>query len=820
MKFTFIGMVISLGILLACPAETLTVAQDGTYAPSSLETFSGGEIHGTVNITGTKTATTGLTFDPAASEVALGATSGDRAVVNVGDYGRVEKGVFLVGGPSASGCFIVGGKRPNDANASWIPWNGADTHLALGGLILAEDASSETGVIDVMRLNSGASAGLLQTVSKQRLINRSTAADMRLLFNGGYFAFFNAFNTTYAFTTKYNTQNPGDVPADKGGRSIILEGVDGNPVDLRFVNGSQAWATYGDVRFRGRGDVRLWASGAPTYPFAWNWNAASTCWQQNGNLVLSGGFRLVCKGQNVLPCAATNGIVRVVGNEHCYLDLAGFSQVVNGLEVVSPAALTNSSSSIVTLTIGAGKSEGVLSVGKIGNGGPIRVVKQGTGTLRVSNTPYFPEIVVSAGTLHVAGNMRLNALELGSGTTLCVDGGTLTVSSYHGAGATVTTLNGGRILIQAASSEDALLPLGAQESTTAQIEKSGTGTLALCPESPVALGLHVAAGKVDFAREGSTGPWLRFTFKKMYNNSSFQLSELRLMNAAGTRVDGGGACVNITSGVGAGTQGSAVQNVAANCAPKDMPPQSVWASDSNWLLSEPSNGYRCRTPSALFDGQTWSRLYYSTGTPNLATPSTWKTFIVRLPATTAEVVQYNLRNGYSGTSHPSDWTVETSADGVTWALADVQSGQIPSSSSGQFYNGGVHYKVYGHGTGAAGLLPASSVQVDRGATLDFSNVTNGKVLQNLTIDCADAGTGDGLIRAAEFGPSGVLDLVNVPADLAVKDWTIPLLFSDVAGTGNLSSWTVRVNGEVQPLAVACQSGRLCLLARGTIVIFR
>ena len=426
---------------------------------------------------------------------------------------------------------------------------------------------------------------------------------------------------------------------------------------------------------------------------------------------------------------------------------------------------------------------------------------------------------VENGSVHFKDDdCTLDALTTYRSATVIVDGCTLTVNALTDDDATFSCVNGGKLRVGLGTdSESNLLVEGSTAAAVAasEIIKTGTGTFLVHSEAALAADVHVAEGTLAFSRPGTTNHWLRFTFTKMNYNSAFQLSELVLMNAAGSRVDGGGQSVNITSGVGAGTGGSYVANADAGCAPQDMAPQSIWANDQSWLLNEPDGGYRDRSPSAIFDGQSWTRLRYSTA-PSDANP---KVFVVRMSANTAETYQYNFRTGYSGTTHPTSWKVETSPDGVNWTYSDAHNDVTPPSGVQAYYNGGVHYRLLGGRDGAAGFAAGANVQVDRGATLDCSHVTGGQTLSSLTVDCA-AGTGDGTLVNVAFAAAGEVRLVNFPANTPLENYELPLVFTDAADTANAHAWTLYVNGVATTKKLSYRNGRLICLPQGTALLFR
>ncbi len=803
------GMMIAAALAAACGlADTINVAQGDTQSVTASATITAMEVHGTLNVTGSSSSSpAALTFDPSSQQILLGSAAGDNAVINIGNYGRVGGGRFMIGGPGGAGGIVVGGTPIGSPQ-----WNGVNAHLATGQLTLAPDATSDTGIIDILTLNAGGTAGNTQSNGRQGIVNRSKYADARVLFNGGTFYRFNGFDN-FPFTTAYDTRSPDLVLQGEGGRKIILESVNGNPIRITSINGTSLWVFHGTARFRGRGDMILHSTDN-THIANWYWNQGTECWENNGDLILSGSMRLTMQSKNGLPSASTNGIVQVLGNAFSFLDLNGCDQSINGLVVSGSASLTNGSATGVSLTFGAGKPDGVLSAKKVGCVGPIMAVKQGTGTLIVTNTPYFPAMRVEKGTVHFKdGDCTLDSLSIWHGATVVVDGCTLTLNELADGENSFSCVNGGRVVehIRSSGAENRFAADG-----VSAFVKAGAGTTMLYQSSSaLAADVHVAGGTLALARCGTTNHWLRFSFTGMNYDSSFQLSEMLLMDAAGNRVDGGGWTVRITSGVGEGTDGSPVANAAADCAPQDMAPQSVWASDHSWILSEPSGGYRDRTPSAIFDGQSWTRLRYN----SKATTESPKVFVVRVPANTAETYQYNFRTGYSGTTHPSAWKVETSPDGINWTESDSHSNVAPPSGTQAFYNYGDHYRLTCGRDGAAGLAPSANVQVDRGATLDCSRVTGGQTLANLTVDCA-AGEGDGTFVNVAFAAAGTLRLVNLPAGTNLDNYELPLVFTDAAGTENVRTWTVLVDGVAIRRKATYLNGRLVFLPDGTMLILR
>lgn len=772
---------------MAVHADVINVPQGQSQDVSSSVTVTSMEVHGTLNIVGDESSPVAVTLDPLNLNVPLGSAVGDNAIINIGGYGRVSGGNFMFGGSGGVGGFVVGGTPIGSPQ-----WNGENAHLATGQMTVAPDATSDSGVIDILTLNEGGTAGVISSVGRQGIVNRSKSVDARVVFNGGTFYLFNGFGN-FLFTTDYDSRFPEVVKQGEGGKRIVCESLNDNPIRITYINGGQnIWPIFGKVCFRGGGDVIL---NSAIYENAASWNLQNTVtWEQSGDLVLSGSMGMTMNYWSILPNSAGNGIVQVVGNDKCFLNLNGYGQWVNGLIVGGDASLKNTASGPAELTLGSNRPDCVLSVKKLDYVGAIKAVKQGSGTLTVTNTPYFPEIQLkSGGVLFTSDDCTVGSFTAAFGTSVVVDGCTLALHSLKNDGASFTCKNGGRIIeyVGGNLSENRLVANG-----ITSIVKNGAGTVVLHQNQELLSSVHVVYGTLTLAKVGTDNRWFRFTFTRMYNDYSLQLSEILLMNSAGERVVG------------------ALTDAPAECSLTDMPDGSIWANDQDFYRSE--SGYYSRPPSALFDGQTWTRVWY----PTAPTDDKPKIFVVRVPSTAAEVYQYNFKNGYSGNAHPTAWKVETSPDGIDWTLSDSHSGVTPPSANGSYYNNGIHYPLMSGNDGAAGILPSANVRVDRGAVLDCSRVIGGQTLSNITVDCAD-GSGFGKIVNAVFASTGVIRIENMPDGMKRGYCELPLAFVDVSGAENLKEWTVIINGaEVSKRKAALQNGYLALMPSGLNIIVR
>lgn len=804
-RLMLLAGVLSLSVSLC--AETLVVQKGATVDVTSSQTVDALEVHGTLNVSGSSANPgTVLSFkEPNTTVNLLGSDAGDSAVVNIGDYGSILGGRITFGPGQAQ--VVVGGKRTHDRTDE--TWDGQDAHWRCGYIRLHEDATSPTGVYDMIRLDKGGSMGLYQG-GGQRIINPNPNVDARILFNGGRFSVYNAFSCAFMFMSSRRSDYPDDIPEGKGGRAIILEGQNGNPINLYLVNGGWTWPVSGVLKTQGDCDVVISGNGAPSYWNGFYLNGAIQ-WGHTGDLRLAGCFRMQAQANNVLPAGANNGNVVLEGNQYCYFDFNQSSQKANGVIVCGQASLTNSAANQAVLELGGSGKDGVYAVPRVG-GSPIALSKVGSGTLTVTNTPSIAKMSVSAGQVVFADDdCTVGEMTLSGDTVVTVRGCTLTINALTRHGGRFETVDGGRVnVILAPSLDDHYLEI---ETSGIGLTTSSGGTLTLHNTAALGDDIHVAAGTLAFAKPGTTNRWLRFSFTKMYTGT-FDLSELIIQDSAGARIDGGGSVVSKAyEREGVWSDGSAVKNVAPDVAPKDMPAQSIWSSDQTWILSEPAGGYRNRSPSAIFDGQTWSRVKFNM-TPSVANPMV---FVIRLPDAATDIRQYMIKNGYSGQTHPSDWIVETSADGINWTLPVAVTGQIPPLPNPAFYNNGMPYQILAGSPGSPGLVSTVNVQVDAGATLDCSGVAGGEQeLAKLTVDMT---AGGGMLKNVRLAETGSLALVN-DAGTKKGGYAVPLTFVDSITTGNLSGWTLTVNGLPSDHRLIWKDGRLFVDKKGLVVIVR
>lgn len=218
-------------------------------------------------------------------------------------------------------------------------------------------------------------------------------------------------------------------------------------------------------------------------------------------------------------------------------------------------------------------------------------------------------------------------------------------------------------------------------------------------------------------------------------------------------------------------------------------------------------------------------------------PDTWETVSWRVKKTWKDraPASYALRRcvNTDGTDRPhaTDWTLESSPNGVDWEVMDVRSNQtFTTTAEGPRLNPQFNYTYNAHVPYLFSAKRADwkfttygSVQVDAGAVLDMDELRTENIAFNaLKVDCArGAGTITKFVPAAD----GTLFLVNAPVDAAGRlraHVDTGLTLGTVVDAANLKMWKVYANGVRSSASrVSFRDGRLVVdTAHGTLVILK
>ncbi len=295
------------------------------------------------------------------------------------------------------------------------------------------------------------------------------------------------------------------------------------------------------------------------------------------------------------------------------------------------------------------------------------------------------------------------------------------------------------------------------------------------------------------------GKFLRFKFKKTAGTSgnsatlkNLQISQLLVIDALGNN-----AAKNLAE---------AANNTAATA----LAPGS-FTCPGNYYNSNRSEG-----PKFIFDESPDTKI--CAGTLDGA-EANYKVFTMRLPEDAAPVKGYVFvtANDSLGRS-PSDWMVEGSYDGETWTTLDERTGVAQPYCLFTAMNAGhpFTFTSLAAAQGRASLPAGSVVTVDAGATLNLND--GAATISKLRVDCT---AGAGTINSFRPATGGVLELVNVPAEVTrLNGYEVPITVTDVQNTAELRSWTVTVNGVRRAAKVTYRDGKIMLLSGGTYIIVR
>lgn len=791
--------------------EPLEVAQGATKNVTASESHTTIDVHGTLTVSGgTASAVVKLKGTGA---MTVGASNGDTASVTVGDYGQIDVGnnVLTVGGSGGTGLITLGGKRKGNTTTSY---DYDASHMRCGSIVVSAEATpAATGFIDILRLNDGGS--LIQAQYFEKITNLNATCDARILFNGGSLSVGNAYSAGGRFVST-------------AGKAIVLESENGKPIDLRYRWGGQYYPANGQLKTAGSGDMVVYSETGNEHHFGWNLDIGHIKWGHKGDFRLAKNMWVLCYSTNALPCLADGGDVVLEGNSiYNRLELRGFNQDLNGLRAAANSVVSNSSATVATLKFGSARPDGVLNVPRLG--GAITVAKVGAGTLTVTNTPAIPSVDVKAGTVLFAPgcDVRLASLSAAAGAKIVVDGVTVSADSIRlDADNIVETRNGGRLVFAStvAANETAYL---AREKVVsgATVDKTGEGTLCYVAKARVLpAALRVREGTLLFAEIGTTNEFWRVTIKAPEVAGNYlNLSPFRLHDGDFAFCDGG--CANGTT--------KYYTQVANTTAPESLTAKQVMFSSTDYTKTKHGSDNPVEPEVAMFINSTVYSCRFNLK-PTVGNPATWLVATYRIPALNGKYVYgYDVKSQWDGwnTQYAGTWTVESSPSGKdgTWVVMDEQSAQKARSGE-SWYRGTVTkvgsayvssnnpYPLKAPYLASEGFDPASDVQVDPGATLDCSLVTDGQELSSLTVDWSKSGAA-GVLKGVKLAATGTLNLVNVVGKAPTGD--LPLAFVDSVTGGDLSGWTVKVDGVVTTKRLLFWSnGKLSLSSVGLTLIVR
>ena len=420
---------------------------------------------GTLTLTGSNSITGAVSVNTGALTVnTLSSLTGGVVVSNTASLTITQVGsatnnlsaLTLNGGSAIPGATLgVGLSGLNSTvpfvNCGTLTLNGTNTLSVAGGISL--------GTIPVVKYSALAGSGTLTNLTLPQGIsgyvsNSVTASTIFVVVtNTGPGLVWTGFNTNAALTNLWDiasTTNwllgasattyrqpiiPGDAVVfnDSGSGTVRLNANVG-PSSLTISNNAVNYTFSGSGTISGSTGVSKLGSGTAILNLTNN--------SYTGNTIISKGT-LQLGSANVIPDAA--GSVNI--NTNATLDLAGFSESINGL--AGSGTVNNSSGTTVVFTTGGGNASSVWN-GTITNtgAGGITFIKTGTGALAIGGTNFWSGTSqISGGSLELTPGASVNGTGEfwigGSSTaTFTNNGGTLNVQNWLVVGRTIATANG------------------------------------------------------------------------------------------------------------------------------------------------------------------------------------------------------------------------------------------------------------------------------------------------------------------------------------------------------------------------------------------
>ena len=838
----------AIGLAEGLLADELKVEKGHPETISSDVTYDTVDLHDNLTIDGKATLT--LADNANKRSVFVATNAGDDVTLTLKDGGRLFQsagkcGYLMIGGdgsPAGSGGFgriRVEGRHDVAGNN--------DT-FRMRYIVVDSGAAVPTDGGDNTVLYIGSNTlGRAQVWTKG--VQNWNLSPIRVQFDGGYLCSTDG-GGEYWFASSSGAKG-----------TIVVESCNGHPIqfDNSGHNDKTLYNATGTIVFVGDGDlVATPGSNVAAGKTAFDYRTPITGTSDNydwsafhGNVFVGQG-RLEVSGANVLPCHAGCGVIGSTAAKS-FIDIKK-DNAVNGFDCLG--VVTNSSAAGTTVTVGLFK-DAPLKAASIA---PSVLVKQVGTHVMTLEAAFVGRYRLDGGTLSVKKDVTFGELSLAAGTSLMIDGCVARISpaGFSDAGATVTCINGGRLDFVA--EDDCGVYLSTLPSE--DFAKVGAGTLTVNQRAAFASGrLTVKEGTLRLAGLGLTNEWWRITIARAVGGWHPYLSCTGLFAEDGhvpVTEDGAYACISTedasilqrgqTAFVEKPTEDvkgniryetPSGQAVAAN-------PNTTYAKDVSALLGSAADRACCfsrfESPTAANNG--WAgvspqypvvfSLRRATGDDVPVTG-----FSVRMP--------WNSNNAAHTNRYVSAWKVETSPDGVNWAVVqdhsttakEVSLGKYGTDPWGRWHGGnGVTEEVTdktspdfekclaplpldipaGSPTpGAKGLAAAVGVQVCAGATLDCSLVAGGQELGDLTVDLA---AGGGTLKGVKLAATGTLRIKNAPQDFRKSGYVVPLAFVDSTTTGDLSGWTVEIDGAPIVNGLCWEAGRLMIVKLGMLILFK
>lgn len=802
------------------------------------------------------------------ARVEIGPDAGDDAVLDLRLtylYGWASEGQF----PFDVTIGRNGGKGKVLMNAGPNQWKYAD--IRTGCFSLAAGARTDEDVFDVLTIG-------MNCFLEFQTFRNDNAKPMRITFQN------REANPNYGALSPYGS-NPVFRMTSAGG-DIILRGDAAAPIYIKDwfdYGGPVLFSTSANdlkacVRMTGDCNVMIDCGGLN---MASKLNATNVIWEQTGDLIVRQrleshhGTAFIVSAENALPCGPQTGNVIIrpfkAGATNAQtMDLQA-SQQVNGIILEQCAYVGSTTAGRKSVVFGGRNGSGVASGDFSVNADKIEYSKAGSGTLVLSNAT-FEALAVTGGVLRIVGN-TVNAIG-----TLAVTNAEIVYEANSNPLQVGTWLVGENVSKRAEFAQgltsNVVASVGAVLAPDVPLVKDDDRFF-FCATPADAKGapLQVKRGYLKMGGEVCHNPYWRMTFKKAmkpqyrYTKAefpSFDETVNLMVGHIGLFAANGSYSVGAMSSAAVGEEPSALAEGAATVGRKLF----GWGA-ANWKAvtnqypqvttkySDPifGGGTGQTNPAvdvsetdALYPQVGWydvkandkttkinswgSCLAFANGALDPADDSTWETISWRQKAAWAEkgtasyALQRAVNNDWKDRPHPTDWLLESSADGLIWETMDERSGQGFSTNSeglkisSQFcytYNDHLPY-LFSSKRSNWRFETFGAVEVAAGATLDLTELPP----ENIAVAAlrVDLDAGAGTIRRFVPAANGRLDIVGTA--VPTHRFDLPLAVTDVAEVDNLASWSVYVNGvKFVNGRVSLKDGRLSVVdLKGLTIIIR
>ena len=836
-----IACILAVGIAVAAsaPAADFTVPAG---SPTTLTASQAATIYDKVNVdddlTIDGTYCTGLTNS---SSVIIGANATEPVTVVVTNGAKwvvcegqkitfTKKGGTIVVSQTEAPSYIYGSKVN-------VPGVGDNIYPAAFGTMgfysyaeVNANAEASGGVMDIARLLTNG------TVSFRNVKNVNPDVAARMLFQGGVYWVQNKAGTR--FTVSNNAK-------------IILESVDGNPIDMRAVASNyKLFEGTGMLETRGDGDFMMWHNTAAPY---WTItlshdDGGEIIWNHKGKTIFSGRGRWLIGSDNILPYGAHNGPVVLYNTTNptdpTTIDLNGKTVTVNGLlkdgnnsTNAGRNSITNSSEAVATLRLNVASDTNLNEV-LTANFAPdavasINVQKIGAGDLTVdwNGLPAVHRFEVAEGRLVARNTTKPGGnLVAGNGSTMFlkspVFSGNTMGSGFCPASFAVDASDGKAVLsnvwqrAMTVRSGTASIENGSVNITPAEMSWRPAasvigavavegGILDVVRGRLVSTNISIASGaslrirggagmtnKVEFYTSALSDRYYRFIFKESKNKKSFGLNRLYLRMGNGERT------FSVTSSTASPTYSlnetaTSVSELAEGEYMYSCPNGIVYTEDTR------SSGNCVYSRSGLSDRYSWGGVMINENMGlSLVDPNTWVTLTIRLRADASlPLLGYHLTTDWF-VDKLCAWEVQASSDGTTWRTVDERrkADIYMYSSVGMQSTDWDGYNMFNGEEGFQWRSLADdnvfdcdgTVQVDEGGVLDLSCVPDENIsIKSLTVDAASGGGSIVKFRPAE---NGTLNLVGIGEELPHR-YIVPVALPDAVDTSCFATWRVVINGK-------------------------